>query len=258
MDGAEIGGNLDCREALLKSTNEPVFIGKGLQVHGTTYFSDGFMAYGEVNIEGAIFDGNFVCNKATFSKSSINAFALSADGLKVGGNLFMSEDVKTDGIIRLRGLKCSGRADFGGINLAKAELQDAQLYQADFSKTEGFSEIDWGHGVLYDITTSWPSCFGRPNNLNDPRIKLLSLFFIVTTIGISLIAIIYLSKINAKSYKRRTDLLEKEKKLEKNFRKDIRKNKIKLSHRSLDKTLRYAAQRERLTVLRLLTFANAL
>lgn len=94
----------------------------GLKTDGPVFFRNGFKAEGEISLIAATVGGNLVCDCGQFLYK--NARAINADGLKVGGYIFL-RNVKAEGEVSLlrarveRNLECD-KSKF--INNSKAAL----------------------------------------------------------------------------------------------------------------------------------------
>ena len=99
----------------------------GLKTNGPVFFRNGFKAEGEINLVAATVGGSLVCDYGQFLNK--DARAINADGLKVGGYIFL-RNVKAEGEVSLlrarveRSLECDN-SKF--INNGKAALAADEL-----------------------------------------------------------------------------------------------------------------------------------
>jgi len=122
LDGASIGGQLGCRGAQLRNDSGPALSADRLTVGGSVFLSEGFTATGAgedgaVRLPGANISGRLDCAGAQLRNDS--GPALYADGLTVGGGVFLRDGFTAtgageDGAVRLLGANISGRLDCRG------------------------------------------------------------------------------------------------------------------------------------------------
>ena len=85
----------------------------GTQVNGSVLLRDRFHAEGEVRFLGAQIGGCLDCRKGKFSPLALldeseHAAAFRADGMKVGGSVFLDEGFHAKGMVRLAGAYIGG------------------------------------------------------------------------------------------------------------------------------------------------------
>ena len=110
---ARIGANFDCQDARFSNPNEYGFAlgADGIIVTHDVMLRDGFEARGGVRLPGASIGGNFDCGNGRFINPDAKAYALTADGINVTGNVFLRHDFEADGGVRLLGATIGGNLD---------------------------------------------------------------------------------------------------------------------------------------------------
>jgi len=131
LTGATIGGNLDATHGTFKrpsgkalnpdgTENESALNSKRIKVSGSVLLSDGFSAEGKVELDGATIGGDLDASDGTFKSSKsekgpdTTGNALTADGIKVIGDVLLSDHFITEGEVRLLGAEIGGNLDAGG------------------------------------------------------------------------------------------------------------------------------------------------
>jgi hypothetical protein len=119
----------------------------GLSVRGNLFFRDGFTAEGEVRLFNAQIGGNLDCSGGTFKNPLQNQLpessgrALSADGINVGGGVFLREHFAAEGEVRLLGAQIGGTLDCGASTFRNPPERDVtqsgKALSADQIKVEG-------------------------------------------------------------------------------------------------------------------------
>lgn len=127
--GAEIGGQLSCRNGhFTKPDDNPEDDSKdksegyalnagGVKVGGGVFLDEKFEAEGEVCLLGAEIGGNLECKGGHFSKPKDKpkhkpeGFALNADGMKVEGDVFLTDGFTAKGEVRLLGATIGGNLE---------------------------------------------------------------------------------------------------------------------------------------------------
>ena len=111
--GAKVGTNLECGGGLFHNPcrsglgrSGKAFDAKAVEVKGDVFFDDGFHADGEVRLPGAHIGGDLQCVGGTFNNPAqkdleATGKALSADGIRVNGAVFLSEGFQARGEVRL-------------------------------------------------------------------------------------------------------------------------------------------------------------
>jgi sRNA-binding regulator protein Hfq len=121
--GAQMGGDLDCRNATFKNPPQAHVAGTGLAlaadhavVKGGVYLRNGFHAEGEVRFLGAQIGGDLDCDGATF-KNPLQlgvpgtGLALAADRAVVHGSVFLGGGFRAEGKVRLPRAQVEGDLD---------------------------------------------------------------------------------------------------------------------------------------------------
>lgn len=104
LQGAQIGGDLDCNKAKLDGKKGNALSADHSVIKGSVFMSDGFTATGTVQLQGAQIDGDLICKSATLNGEK--GSALSADGMTVRGSFFF----------------CDLAAPANGVSLASAKV----------------------------------------------------------------------------------------------------------------------------------------
>src|SRR5664280_94176 len=125
LDGANIGGALACSGAQLRNDSGPALYADGLTVGDSVFLRAGFTATGAgedgaVRLPGANIRGQLACSGAQLRNDS--GPALLADGLTVGGGVFLHDRFTAtgtgeDGAVRLLGANISGALACSGAQL---------------------------------------------------------------------------------------------------------------------------------------------
>jgi len=144
----------------------------GLTAEGGVFLRKGFHAKGEVRLPGARIRGGLSCNGGTFEGAERETpegktiVALSADRLKVGGSVFLSERFHAKGEVRLPGarirgnLSCNGGAfENPGSDALTADNLDVGgglFLRQGFQATGKVSLAHAKARILVDDEDSWP------------------------------------------------------------------------------------------------------
>jgi hypothetical protein len=109
----------------------------GIRVRGDMKLNDVFSCHEQVNLAGAVIDGDLDCSGGTFgAPTSTDFIALVADGLKIDGNVFLSEQFKAHGEVRLLGSSIGLNLDCEDGTFANKHgpsfRQTAQILKATF------------------------------------------------------------------------------------------------------------------------------
>ena len=78
----------------------------GLNVEGSLFLRDGFVAEGTVSLLRATIKGDLSCRMSTFKNKDSDA--LRADGITIDGNIFLSSDFSAEGAVTLVGATIKG------------------------------------------------------------------------------------------------------------------------------------------------------
>jgi hypothetical protein len=140
LDGADIGGQLDCSGATLHNPNDRALSGDQLKTEGGISFRDEFVAQGEVRLAGSRVHGQLDCSGATLHNP--NGEALMADGLTVATDLHCADGFTAEGEVRLPGAHIGGQLDPAGARLCNpngvALMADRLKVEASMFCSEGF------------------------------------------------------------------------------------------------------------------------
>ncbi|MQA96680.1 MAG: hypothetical protein GEV11_19300 [Streptosporangiales bacterium] len=127
--GGEIGGVLDGRGAVITNASGPAVHGDRMQVNGNAFLNLGFSAtaggtLGAVRLLGARIGGDLDCGGATLAGGG--GPGLNADGLDVGGSIFLNLGFSSTGsgelgAVRLLGVKVEGDVDANGARLTNPD-----------------------------------------------------------------------------------------------------------------------------------------
>jgi predicted acyltransferase (DUF342 family) len=117
--GANVAGNLECDGAKLNGVdgNGNALVADGMTVGHDAFLGNGFTAAGGISLLGADIVGNLECGGAKLAAVSERGNALSADNMKVGGDLHLREGFTAAGAITLVGAKITGNLDCDGDKL---------------------------------------------------------------------------------------------------------------------------------------------
>ncbi len=125
FSGAQIGGDLDCTNGRFSN---PRMLGDGgggvalnadgAELRGDVLLCSGFCAEGEVRLIGARIGGDIDCRSGCFScgepKAAADGNAFSADRVVVRGSVFLADEFKAWGTVRLWGAQIGGKLDCNG------------------------------------------------------------------------------------------------------------------------------------------------
>jgi hypothetical protein len=117
---ASLTGRLSCRGTQLAThqTNGYALSARGIKVGGDVYLDEGFTAIGAVRLAGADISGQLSCRGAQLTGRDEHGNALSARGIKVGGDVFLSRGfTAADGAVRLAGADIAGMLRCNGARL---------------------------------------------------------------------------------------------------------------------------------------------
>ncbi len=149
LGGATIGGDLSATGGTFRNSNGNALFADRINVTGGIYLRNGFSAEGTVRLLGATIAGNLDATGGTFQnlKSDKNpnstGDALSADGIKVTGDLFLRNGFSAEGAVRLLNATIGGVLDPGGGTFknpnANALFADGINVKGDVSLRSRFS-----------------------------------------------------------------------------------------------------------------------
>jgi hypothetical protein len=146
LDGADIGGQLDCSGATLHNPNDRALSGDQLKTEGGISFRDEFVAQGEVRLAGSRVHGQLDCSGATLHNP--NGEALMADGLTVATDLHCADGFTAEGEVRLPSVQIEGQLGLAGATITEVDLTNAQV--GVLSDDPGTWRALRLHGFVYD------------------------------------------------------------------------------------------------------------
>ena len=141
VDGAHIGGVLDCRGGQFSNPGGRALTAVGLTVDQDIFFSEGFSASGEVNLRGAHIGGQLNCAGGQFSNP--NRVALTAEMVTVDRDIICRNGFSASGEVRLLGAHIGGQLDCAGGQFSnpggRALTADGLTVDQDTLCSDGFS-----------------------------------------------------------------------------------------------------------------------
>jgi hypothetical protein len=145
LPGADITGQLSFRGATITGTdtNNNALVADGVKVGGGVFLDDGFTAAGTIRLHSADITGQLTFRGATITGTDTNNNALVADGVKVGGNVFLNDGLTADGTIRLPSADITGQLTFRGATITGTDTNNNALV-ADAVKVGGDVHLDDG------------------------------------------------------------------------------------------------------------------
>jgi hypothetical protein len=151
--GADITGQLSCRGATITGTGTGTdtdgcaLVADSVKVGGGMFLDGGFTAAGAVRLLGADITGQLSCRGATITGTGTgtgtetDGCALVADGVKVGGNMFLDGGFTAAGAVRLLGADITGQLSCRGATITGT---DGCALVADGVKVDGNVFLDKG------------------------------------------------------------------------------------------------------------------
>jgi hypothetical protein len=166
--GAQIGGNLECDTAILKSPGGSALSADSADIRGNVFLRAGFSAAGEVDLLGAQIGGDLDCGGGTFENPG--GAALKADRANIKGAVFLKYNFSSEGEVRLIGAQIGGNLECdtailknaGGLalNADSADIKGNVFLRDNFS-AEGAVRLNAAHitGTLEIIAwkNAWPA-----------------------------------------------------------------------------------------------------
>jgi predicted acyltransferase (DUF342 family) len=127
LPGADITGQLNFHGATISGTdtNNNALVADGVKVGDDVFLKDGFTAAGAIRLPGADITGQLNFRGAKITGTDTDTDALVADGVKVGGDVFLDDGFTADGAIRLIGASVDG-----SLSLRQATLADPVALKA--------------------------------------------------------------------------------------------------------------------------------
>ena len=119
LQDADITGQLTCRGVQLTGTNNDgdALTADRIKVGGGVFLDQKFTAAGAVRLPGANITGQLNCRGAQLNGRNNDGNALAADGIRVGGGVFLDEGFTAAGTVRLLGADIAGELNCGGAQL---------------------------------------------------------------------------------------------------------------------------------------------
>jgi hypothetical protein len=168
---AQIGGNLECDNSLLRSGLNA----DGLKVSGSVFLRlrndrepKSCVAKGEVRLVGAQIDGNLECDGAFFQGQPSDVpnrgnVALNVSGAVVKGDVFLRNHFRSEGVVQLVGTQIGG-----DLNCSTSEIDVLDGRRVAVKGAIFWREIanpasvrlnlsDASSYALYDDSASWPT-----------------------------------------------------------------------------------------------------
>lgn len=130
--GANVDGPFDCSGSIFETTGHgPALVADGIVVAGPVFLRGGFRATGEVRFPHAQIGTDFDCSQGIFrsaASSDTNQFnsALNAEGVVVGGSVFLKNGFRADGLVLLHGSQIEFNLDCAGGHFLSSSQQTAQ------------------------------------------------------------------------------------------------------------------------------------
>ena len=123
--GASVGGGFDCGGGTFANEGEYALNADGIKVAGDLCLRGKFRAASEISFLGADIGGNLDCSDGTFAINGQNVDALSADGIKVRGDVSFENSTVT-GNIRLCGADVGGQLQVSATKFSNGSTFDLQ------------------------------------------------------------------------------------------------------------------------------------
>ncbi|PPD02503.1 MAG: hypothetical protein CTY36_09110 [Methylocystis sp.] len=161
--GAEINGDLMCRDGQFENAEGEALSCDHAEIGGSVFLDGSFRAIGEVRFLGSKLDGNLYCNAGRFDNAHGNA--LSCDGAEIGGDVSLKA-VHATGEVGLLGariggnLSCSGgqfkNADGDALCCQGAEIRGGFVFRSMPATIGAVSLAHMQVATLVDDLASWP------------------------------------------------------------------------------------------------------
>jgi hypothetical protein len=174
LQGARIGGDLDCAGGTFKNPPGEDIAGSGtalnadrFDVGGSVFLSEGFTAEGEVRLPRAQIRGDLTCTGGTFKNPPREGLpesdtALNAEAVNVGADVFLHKGFTAEGEVRLLGAQVGQDLTCVAARLSELNAQGARiahhLFLQDLREPEG-ETLDLTNAsadALFDDEASWP------------------------------------------------------------------------------------------------------
>jgi hypothetical protein len=171
--GARIRGVLDCTGGTFENPGGDALSADGVEVGGAVFMTGEFHAKGGVRFLGARIRGNLDCTGGVFEGAETETpdgksiVALNADGLEVGGEVFLRGDFHAKGEVRLLGARIRGHLSCNGgtfenpgkktLNADGLEVGKALFLSNGFNANGKVSLVHAKARVLIDVEAAWPA-----------------------------------------------------------------------------------------------------
>jgi hypothetical protein len=142
LTGAKIGGALDCAGGKFQSSEKFALQADYVDVAGTTYLTDDFVAEGGVALEYSSIEGNLNCAKGRFRKSEKQPFALELRSTTIADDAHLDNGFRAEGVVSLR----DARIEHEFI-LENIDWSDKIILDLRFAKV----------GTLHNGRRGWPA-----------------------------------------------------------------------------------------------------
>jgi hypothetical protein len=176
LPGADITGQLRCSGARLSGADQhrDALVGDGIKVGGGVFLDDGFTATaGAVGLPGADITSQLRCRGARLTAASLTGYALAAERIKVGGNVYLDGTFTAAGAVQLSGADISGQLSCSGAQLGAD--QDRCALAAERIKVGGNVYLDgkftaagavrlYGAEITGQLSCSGAKLTGRDND----------------------------------------------------------------------------------------------
>lgn len=114
-----------------------------VEISGGLYLRNEFVAQGAVRLIGAEIRQELDCSRGRFKGRNYDGDALSCDGIKVGGHVFLNDIQITGGAISLLGAKITGNLQCGG---SKFEGQNKDEYSLTWDRVHVGGDVSFARG----------------------------------------------------------------------------------------------------------------
>ena len=164
LPGADITGPVNCSGAQLTGTDSDgnALVADGMKVGGTVSLGGGFTAAGAIRLPGVDITGQLGCSGARLTGADSDGNALHADGMKVGGGVFLGGGFTAAGAIRLPGANITGTLSCRGAQLTAADRRGNALV-ANSMKVSDDVFLDGGFTAAGAIRLSGADITGQLN-----------------------------------------------------------------------------------------------
>jgi hypothetical protein len=145
--GANITGELCCTKGCFDNPSEKALDAERI-VADDVYLDRGFVAHGEVRFTDADIKRQFNATNGEFRNEAGNGYALDADGLKCGGEVYLNEGFHATGVVSLTGASIDSELNCTGASFANP---DGYALFADGLTTPGTVYLDHGFRAIGEV-----------------------------------------------------------------------------------------------------------